>query len=274
MKSVKRIAGAILREALELSARIPFGDHECVICGRGLARFLPYRGGSRNIPSLMRVLDVIGSDVDHFSCPWCYSHDRERHLFLFMQVAGIFSFIAGKRVLHFAPERHLSRFVAEAKPEELVRCDLHPWTDDIVQADLLALPFPDGHFDLLIANHVLEHVDDDGCAVAEIVRVLKPGGYAILQTPYSGVMEKTWEDKGIRSAQARLQAFGQEDHVRLYGKDIFERIAQLGLESRVGSHEELLGIHSSHRLGLNPREPFFLFVKPGAFSNSVCEEAR
>lgn len=266
MMSVKRIAGAILRKAVELSARIPFGDHKCVVSGHEIARFLPYRGGSRNIPALMRALDMVGSDVDHFSCPWCYSHDRERHLFLFMQVTGIFSFITGKCVLHFAPERHLSRFIEEAMPEVHIRCDLHPWTDDIVQADLLDLPFPDRHFDLLIANHVLEHVGDDRRAVAEVARVLKPGGYAILQTPYSSVLERTWEDEGIASAQARFQAFGQEDHVRLYGKDIINRIAQQGLESRVQSHEELLGRYSAHRLGLNPREPFFLFVKSGEFS--------
>lgn len=265
------MAGAILRKALELSGRIPLGNHNCVICGHGLARFLSYRGGSRNMPSLMRALEIVGSDVDHFSCPWCYSHDRERHLFLFMKMARVLSFLAGKRVLHFAPERHLSRLIEEADPQEYIKCDLHPWSEDILMADLAALPFPESHFDLLIANHVLEHVDDDRRAVAEIVRVLKPGGYAILQTPYSSVLENTWEDEGIRSAEARLQAFGQEDHVRLYGKDVFERIARQGLESRVRSHEELLGSFSTHRLGINPREPFFLFVKPVPFPGSEDE---
>lgn len=259
---MRRMAGAIFRKALELIACIPFGDHKCVICGHDVARFLPYRGGGRNVPALMQALEIVGSDVDHFSCPWCFSHDRERHLFLFMKVAGIFAFIVGKRVLHFAPERHLSRFIKEAGPQVYIRCDLHPWTDDILKADLAALPFPDSHFDLLIANHVLEHVDDDQCAVAEIVRVLKPSGYAILQTPYSSILEETWEGEGIRSAEARLQAFGQEDHVRLFGKDVFERIAQQGLESRVQSHDALLGSYSTDRLGLNPREPFFLFMKP------------
>ncbi len=272
--SVKRIASAILRKVVELIARMPFGNHRCVVCGHSLARFLPYRGGSRNVPALMQALEMVGSDVEHFSCPWCYSHDRERHLFLFMQAAGFFSFMSGKRVLHFAPERHLSRFIEGAKPSEHIKCDLHPWADDIVQADLMALPFPDSHFDLLIANHVLEHVDDDKRAVAEIVRVLRPDGFAILQTPFSNVLESTWEDEGIRSADARLQAFGQEDHVRLFGKDVFERIAREGLESRVQSHEELLGSCSSRRFGLNQREPFFLFVKPRALSYSVREGAQ
>lgn len=259
---MERLATAIWRILVELSARVPLGYHKCVICGHRLARFLPYRGGARKIPDLMRALEIVGSNVDSFSCPWCRSHDRERHLYLFMKVAGLFSFITGKRVLHFAPERHLSKLIEESNPEEYIRCDLFPWADNILQADLLALPFPDSSFDLLIANHVLEHVEDDGRAMAEIVRILKPGGYAILQTPYSGILEKTWEDAGIQSGCVRLAAYGQEDHVRLFGKDIFNRIAQYGLESRVQSHEALLGNCCSERLGINSNEPFFLFFKP------------
>ena len=150
----------------------------------------------------------------------------------------------------------------------LVRCDLYPWVPDMVKVDLLALPYAEDHFDLLIANHVLEHVEDDRRAVAEIARVLKPGGYAILQTPYSDVLERTWEDAGIRSGESRLEAFGQEDHVRLFGKDVFDRIAQQGLVAKVQSHKELLAGYSSYRFGLNEREPFFLFVKPIVLSDS------
>lgn len=259
---MNRFVRGILGTVIELGARIPLSSHQCVICGRTFARFLPYRGGRKQLPVLMRTLDVVGSDVDNFSCPWCYSHDRERHLFLFMQATDIFSFIAGKRVLHFAPELHLSGIIEAARPDVLVKCDLHPWMPDMVKVDLLEMPYMDSYFDLVIANHVLEHVNDDGRAVAEIVRVLKPGGYAILQTPYSNILEKTWDDPGIRSGQERLEAFGQEDHARLFGKDIFDRFAQYGLESRVLLHEDVLPSYSPQRFGLNEREPFFLFVKP------------
>lgn len=258
-----RVVVTVLKILTELVARIPLGYHECVICGHSFARFLPYRGGARKMPALMRALEIVGSNVDDFSCPWCHSHDRERHLYLFMKAAGIFSFATGKHVLHFAPEGHLSRLIEESRPEKYVKCDICPWSDGILQADLLDLPFSDSSFDLLIANHVLEHVDDDRCAIAEMVRVLKPGGYAILQTPYSRIIEKTWEDAGICSESGRLEAFGQEDHVRLFGQDIFDRITQQGLESRVQTHDALLESYCSERLGLNPNEPFFLFVKPG-----------
>lgn len=269
--NLKRVIAGIQRRASYLSARIPTGNHECVICNKNFARFLPYRDGNRGVPTLMQVLEGIGSDVDNFSCPWCFSHDRERHLFLYMKESGLFSYIKGKRVLHFAPETHLSRLVDEAEPELLIKCDLYPWADDMIKVDLLSLPYSDGYFDLLIANHVLEHVEDDRRAVAEIARVLKPGGYAILQTPYSDVLQHTWEDAGICSQEARLEAYGQEDHVRLFGRDIFDRFVQQGFESKVRLHGELLKDYCPRRFGLNSREPFFLFRRLEG-SNKVFSE--
>jgi Methyltransferase domain len=262
MQSSKLLIG-LLRSLIRAGARLPTGSHECVICKHGLRRFLPYRGGSHNLPALTRALRMVGSDVDHFACPWCHAHDRERHLFLYMRETGIFDSLHSKRVLHFAPEPQLSRCIEDAGPDAYIRCDLYPWADGISKADLLALPFPDSHFDLLIANHVLEHVADDRLAVREITRVLRPGGYAILQTPFSSMLEHTWEDSGICLAEARLQAFGQEDHVRLFGRDIFERIAQQGLESLIKQHDAVLPGYCPKRYGLNPEEPFFLFRKPG-----------
>jgi SAM-dependent methyltransferase len=179
-----------------------------------------------------------------------------------MRESGILASLRAKRILHFAPEPQLSRYIGGAGPEEYVRCDLYPWADDISKADLLALPFPDSHFDLLIANHVLEHVKNDRLAVREITRVLTPGGYAILQTPFSSMLEHTWEDSGVTSEDARLQAFGQEDHVRLFGRDIFERIAQQELEPLIQQHNVVLPGFCPNRYGVNPEEPFFLFRKP------------
>jgi SAM-dependent methyltransferase len=108
---------------------------------------------------------------------------------------------------------------------------------------------------------VLEHVDDDARALAEIRRVLKPGGMAILQTPYSRKLHRTWSDPGIDTPQARLQAYGQEDHVRLFGRDIFERVVAAGFESCVRQHADLLRDIDPATFGINPVEPFFLFRK-------------
>lgn len=233
----------------------------CVVCGSYVGRFLSYRRGSASVPRLSLALAMVGSDVDNFECPRCGCHDRERHLALYFEAYGLWQRMSGMRVLHFAPERHLSRLVAERAPIEHQMCDLHPQVEGVQIVDLEHMPFADKHFDLLIANHVLEHVSNDRRALGEIVRVLRPGGLAILQTPYSSLLENTWEDPGIRTPMARLEAYGQEDHVRLYGLDIFTRFASTGLKPRVTYHADCLADINPLQWGVNSVEPFFLFEK-------------
>lgn len=233
----------------------------CVLCARRISGFFPYRGGSKNMPRLPLALGMIGSNVDSFECPSCGGHDRERHLFLYMQAAGFFKKMEGKSVLHFAPERHLAAILQASKPGKYIKCDLFPVSGDVMRVDMLSMDFPDNTFDMLIANHVLEHVEDDVAALLEIYRVLKPGGYAILQTPYCEKLCKSWSDPGVDSDAARLEAYGQEDHVRLYGKDIFDIFESSGLISCVKYHEELLSDIRADVYGVNKKEPFFLFKK-------------
>ncbi len=240
---------------------LPGGRHRCAICGHAVWRFMPYRGGSRDSPGLMGALGMVGSNADHFECPRCGAHDRERHLLMYMRADGILAQLRGKPLLHFAPERRLSRLIADAVPSRYVRADLFPNSPDVERVDMLAMQFEDESFDCVIANHVLEHVSDVDRALAEIHRVLKPQGMAILQTPYSAKLHRTWEDAGIDSPAARLQAYGQEDHVRLFGRDIFARIVAGGFESRVQQHAELLADVDPVTAGVNPDEPFFLFLK-------------
>jgi len=213
------------------------------------------------MPELMRELALTGSDVDNFECPRCGAHDRERHLLMYLRASGTLDWMRGKAVLHFAPERRLSRVLAAAGAQTYVRCDLHPAEPGVERVDMLAMQFAADSFDLLMANHVLEHVDDDLRALHEIHRVLRTAGYAILQTPYSRKLQRTWSDAGIRDERSRLQAYGQEDHVRLYGRDIFERLTSTGLASRVREHTEILPDVDARREGVNPDEPFFLFQK-------------
>lgn len=251
--NIKRISHALI-------ARLPvWGYHDCVICNHQSGAFLPYRIGLKNLPPLMFALDMIGSDIDHFECPWCGCHDRERHLLMYMRAAGLFESLSNKAILHFAPERRLSPLIAEQKPLRYIRCDLYPQTPDIEKIDILAIPYPEESFDLIIANHVLEHVADDQAALLEIYRVLKPGGCAILQTPYSAKLHHTWSDPGIDTDNARLQAYGQEDHVRLFGRDIFGRFTSVGLESCVSTHDQLIPQYDPKKYGVNGKEPFFLF---------------
>jgi len=240
---------------------LPFGQCHCVVCGHDVWRFMPYKGGTRHVPRLMKVLDVVGSNVDQFECPRCGSHDRERHLLMYLEASGLLSKMVGKAVLHFAPEKRLSMLISRAAPARYVRCDLYPQQANVQRVDMLAMEFESASFDLVIANHVLEHVRDDGQAIAEIRRVLKIDGFAILQTPYSRKLHATWQDDGVADEAARLQAYGQADHVRLFGRDIFDRFGLAGLTSRVIPHAELLPGVDTIKFGVNSIEPFILFQR-------------
>ncbi|AND69572.1 hypothetical protein ATSB10_21180 [Dyella thiooxydans] len=180
---------------------------------------------------------------------------------MYLKKTNMLAGMRGKSVLHFAPEKRLAPRIIDVAPARYVPCDLYPSSPDVQRVDMLQMQFADQSFDLVIANHVLEHVDDDMRALNEVRRVLKPGGYAILQTPYSEKLHRTWQDPGIDTDAARLQAYGQADHVRLFGRDIFDRIASQGFDNLVGRHDELLpGVDTLHT-GVNPAEPFFLFRK-------------
>ncbi|QWT18407.1 class I SAM-dependent methyltransferase [Bacillus sp. NP157] len=210
----------------------------------------------------MRVLEMAGSDLDHFECPRCGASDRMRHLLHYMETLGYPARFRDARVLHFAPERQLVERILAAAPQRYVRADIAPSSPEIEAVDMTAMSFAEGSFDLVIANHVLEHVGDLPAAMAELARVLAPGGLAILQTPFSRRLTRRLEDPGILSDEARLVMYGQEDHVRLFGADIADELAQLsGLASRVRGHDAVLPGVDPVRHGLNRHEPFFLFEK-------------
>lgn len=99
-----------------------------------------------------------------------------------------------------------------------------------VKADICDLPFKDHSFDFILCNHVLEHIPDDTKAMQEIYRVLKPGGTAILQIPQDLSRETTFEDDSITDPKERARIFGQYDHVRVYGRDYFNKLRRLGFE--------------------------------------------
>ncbi len=233
----------------------------CPLCERHLVRFLPYAGGAVTQQPMMRELGVVGSCLEQFECPWCGASDRERHLWLYMQAADLTKLLSGAAVLHIAPEKRLSEQISALGPDRYVKGDLFPAKDDLEKIDILDTGYLDDAFDFVIANHVMEHVDDDLRAAAEIHRILKPGGHAILQTPYSPRLQHTWQDPGIDSDNARLLAFGQEDHVRLFGRDVFDRLASGGLAPGIRYHHELLGASAGDTNGVNAAEPLFLFTK-------------
>lgn len=133
----------------------------------------------------------------------------------------------GLRVLHIAPEPALQRMLKSLPGARYHSADIaSPLADE--HFDVTSIPHQAGSFDLVLCNHVLEHVDDDALAMRELHRVLAPAGRAILMCPTGRGLDLTYEDKLIVTQSERLAKFGQEDHVRLYGADYYDRLRAAG----------------------------------------------
>jgi len=132
----------------------------------------------------------------------------------------------------------------------------------MLRMDITKIQFEDNHFDVIICNHVLEHIVDDR-AVRELYRVLRPGGWAILQVPLSLTLQETYEDFSVVGPDARERAFGQFDHVRIYARDYQRRLEQVGFAVEVfawtSDSREFGG--SRARFGLNREEDVFVARK-------------
>src|SRR5690606_26018849 len=120
-----------------------------------------------------------------------------------------------------------------------------------VNADLTALPFPEGRFDLILSSHVLEHVPDDASAIAELARVLRPGGTAIVMVPFDPRRPATDEGADVASPAVRMARFGHPYHYRIYGADLPDRLAAAGLVPHLVASKRLLTGHQRRRYRVN-----------------------
>ena len=125
------------------------------------------------------------------------------------------------------------------------------------------MPFEDNTFNAVLCNHVLEHVADDIKAMSEIKRVLKPGGWAILQVPFfSPVPDATFEDNSITNKREREKIFGQDDHVRKYGHDYASRINASGLLAEENNFALQLPDETARRAAIMRNEIIYIGRKP------------
>lgn len=216
----------------------------CVMCGRRSRRFLPV---GFDYPVLAEKNVIGGKKRLEAKCPYCGCDDRERLVFLMLKKWGVFQ--SSARILHVAPERQLQRHLENTPGLSYVTGDIEsPFVDQKI--DLTQCPFDSEYFDVVICNHVLEHIPNDRKAIAEIYRILKKGGWAILQVPISTSLSSTYEDAAIISAAQRARIFGQEDHVRIYASDYPGRLAAAGFDVNVQNVRELFSEEEiqTHRL--------------------------
>lgn len=158
--------------------------------------------------------------------PSTLSLERHRLLWLFLQQETNF-FEAPLKVLHFAPEQAFYSRFRKLKNLQYTTTDLNSPLAD-VKADICNLPFNDASFDVILCNHVLEHIPDDTKALQELFRVMKPGGWGIFQVPQDLNRDTSFEDHSILDKSERARIFGQYDHVRIYGRDYSEKLSLAG----------------------------------------------
>ena len=183
------------------------------IDGKSFRTFLPYGYGTQR---------------NNVLSPSTLSLERHRLLWLYLKNETDF-FSASKKILHFAPEQAFYKRFRNMSNLNYLTTDLESPLAD-VKADICNLPFKDNEFDIILCNHVLEHIPDDTKAMQELYRIMKPGGFGVFQIPQDLSKATTFEDNSITDKKERAKIFGQYDHVRVYGRDYFDKLRSIGFK--------------------------------------------
>lgn len=241
IKLIKRFIPKPIKKKVKLLA---FSGDEvhCPICKGNYLTFLPF--GFHKRPNAL--------------CPNCGSLERHRLLWLFLDKHKLLS--NRMRMLHVAPETMLFTRFTNNPNIDYYPIDKSPqhYPPGTRQMDLTDLKCEDDYFDGILCSHVLEHIPDDQSAMSELHRVLKPGGWAILQVPIDKDREQTFEDWSITDPEEREKAFGQWDHVRVYGQDYQEKLQGIGFRVSTDTFKAELNWNERFRFGLPDEEIFFL----------------
>lgn len=200
-----------------------------------------------------------GRQRENALAPASLSLERHRLLWLYLQRHTDF-FDAPKKVLHVAPEQcFYGRFRRQSNLDYLTADLDSPIAD--VKMDIHDIQYPEGSFDVVFCNHVLEHVNNDKQCMRELCRVLRPGGLAIMQVPFKSGQKLTDEDPTITDPEERIRRFGQYDHVRQYGEDYPQRLEEAGFKVTAYRAAEDLSPEDLQRFALMPGEDLYVCSK-------------
>ena len=165
------------------------------------------------------------------------------------------------KLLHIAPEKAFAEAFEKCQTIDYVTADL-TMSHTKVKMDLTKIPFRNNTFDAIYCSHVLEHIPDDKSAVQELIRILKPSGWAVLQVPIDTNREITLEDPQIKTPEERQKHYWQFDHVRLYGRDYQSRLEVAGFEVTVDHFVRTFSDAEVRQLGLDRNEDIYFCIKP------------
>ena len=221
------------------------GNFEDPIDGRKYRKLLPY-GRVRTRPNALS--------------PSTLSLERHRALWVYLKECTDF-FTDKSKMLHLAPEYcYIKRFKAMSNLEYITGDLDSPWADH--HFDVHSIPFREDSFDILMANHLMEHVENDYKVLEEFNRVLKPGGWGILQVPIDWKNPNTEEDPLVTDPLERERLYWQRDHVRLYGYENYpDRLRGAGFEVEIVDMQNLLGEDRYNRYCLGEERWVFVVKK-------------
>ncbi len=217
---------------------------KCPVCGSHYRKFMPYGYGEPRENAL---------------CPRCLALERHRLLWVWLLRETDF-FTARPRLLHIAPEWCFLKRFEHLLEDNYVTADLESPLAK-VKMDVQKIPFFDNEFDVVICNHILEHVDDDALAMREIRRVLKPGGWGVLLSPVNFERETTYEDPSLTTPDQRRAAYGQYDHKRDYGRDYPERLEKAGFRVESIDYIPRLAPGEARIFALRPQDIIYKVYK-------------
>ena len=231
---------------------------ECNCCGASYSIFVPDYPAAENANAI-NTNEVIAGYGENILCPACLSTARERLIIALLKNEIN---ISGKKILHFSPEKNIYNFIKQHN--EVITADLQPLFYKIIDGkikneDATRLSFAGNSFDVIIGNHILEHIPDDAKAMEEMYRVLKPGGRAILQVPYSTKILNTLETHEINNPEKQSALYGQKDHVRIYQlQDYINRLQNAGFKVEVIDYSKL---NAYYKNAIQPSEVFLSILK-------------
>jgi SAM-dependent methyltransferase len=209
----------------------------CPVCGLIFSAFAPVYQWKRSSLNASPPGDQCVTIAEAERCPSCNSLPRHRLLWKYLETETSIFQSSPLRLLDIAPTLPFYDRFSTSANISYFPCDIDPnqqkysgFPGPILRASLCELPFPDDFFDVILCSHVLEHIKNDHLAICEMFRVLKPGGWGIIQVPENNLLEMTLEDPAIVLPEARESAFGQFDHVRQYGRDFRDRLIAGGFQ--------------------------------------------
>jgi predicted SAM-dependent methyltransferase len=234
-------------------------DYYCPSCNNNLLYFEPLPDHFDS--PLLTKYEFEMYNKETFLCPKCSAMDRERLYRLYIeQETKLLKMPI--RLLHIAPERNIQNWLFNFDNIDYTGGDLFPTDTALVRVDVTDIHYRDETFDVVMCSHVLEHVPDDRKAMRELYRVLKKGGWGILQVPLAVDITESYEDFSITTPEGRFEAFGQNDHVRVYAQqDYINRLKEVGFEVELYNYATKYGLNEAKKYGLSKNDNLYVVHK-------------